>query len=34
MTLTLTSPVFADGEKIPRKYSRDGENLSGKPQAY
>ena len=27
MTLTLTSPAFADGEKIPKKFARDGENL-------
>jgi Raf kinase inhibitor-like YbhB/YbcL family protein len=27
MTLTLTSPAFADGETIPRKYTRDGDNL-------
>lgn len=27
MTLTLTSPAFADGERIPDKYARDGENL-------
>src|SRR5690606_40675623 len=28
MTLTLSSPAFADGETIPVKHSRDGENLS------
>lgn len=27
MPLTLTSPAFADGEPIPVKYTRDGENL-------
>ncbi|ALA19985.1 MULTISPECIES: YbhB/YbcL family Raf kinase inhibitor-like protein [Chelatococcus] len=27
MALTLTSPAFADGEKIPRTFARDGENL-------
>ncbi|RCS25676.1 YbhB/YbcL family Raf kinase inhibitor-like protein [Phyllobacterium salinisoli] len=27
MPLTLTSPVFAEGETIPTKYARDGENL-------
>jgi len=28
MPLTLTSPAFADGERIPLKYTRDGENLA------
>src|SRR5690554_3533590 len=28
MPLTLTSPAFADGEPIPEKFTRDGENLS------
>lgn len=28
MPLTLTSPAFAGGEKIPTKYTRDGDNLS------
>jgi Raf kinase inhibitor-like YbhB/YbcL family protein len=28
MTLTLISPAFADGDKIPVKYTADGENLS------
>jgi Raf kinase inhibitor-like YbhB/YbcL family protein len=28
MPLTLTSPAFADGQTIPVKYTRDGENLS------
>lgn len=28
MPLTLTSPAFADGDTIPVKYTRDGENLS------
>lgn len=27
MPLTLTSSAFADGESIPSKYARDGENL-------
>lgn len=27
MPLTLTSPAFADGEPMPPKYARDGENL-------
>lgn len=27
MTLTLMSPAFADGARIPPKYARDGENL-------
>ena len=27
MTLTLTSSAFADGEKIPEKYTRDGDNM-------
>lgn len=27
MTLTITSPAFADGERIPHKFARDGENL-------
>lgn len=27
MTLTLMSPAFADGEPIPRKYTRNGGNL-------
>jgi hypothetical protein len=26
--LTLTSPAFAEGERIPLKYTRDGDNLS------
>lgn len=28
MTLTLTSSAFADGAPIPRKFAREGENLS------
>ncbi|MGV6873193.1 YbhB/YbcL family Raf kinase inhibitor-like protein [Pseudochelatococcus sp. B33] len=28
MVFTLRSPVFADGEKLPPKYSRNGENVS------
>lgn len=28
MTLTLTSPAFADGERIPVKHTRDGENIA------
>lgn len=28
MTLTLTSPAFAEGQTIPVKHTRDGENLS------
>lgn len=28
MALTLMSPAFAEGEAIPRKYAREGENLS------
>ncbi|WIY53575.1 YbhB/YbcL family Raf kinase inhibitor-like protein [Devosia sp. YIM 151766] len=28
MPLTLTSPAFADGQPIPLKYTRDGENLA------
>jgi Raf kinase inhibitor-like YbhB/YbcL family protein len=28
MTLTLISPAFADGDRIPVKYTADGENLS------
>lgn len=28
MTFALRSPAFADGERIPPRYSRDGENLS------
>ncbi|MDZ5695901.1 YbhB/YbcL family Raf kinase inhibitor-like protein [Chelativorans sp. M5D2P16] len=28
MPLTLVSPAFADGERLPEKYTRDGENLS------
>jgi Raf kinase inhibitor-like YbhB/YbcL family protein len=28
MTLTLTSPAFADGAKIPRKFSCDGDHVS------
>jgi Raf kinase inhibitor-like YbhB/YbcL family protein len=27
MTMTLTSPAFADGERMPDKYTRLGENL-------
>lgn len=27
MSLTLMSPAFADGQPIPRKYTREGENL-------
>ncbi|GGG43252.1 PEBP family protein [Chelatococcus composti] len=27
MALMLTSPAFADGERIPRSFARDGENL-------
>jgi Raf kinase inhibitor-like YbhB/YbcL family protein len=27
MPLTLISPAFADGQPIPKKYARDGENL-------
>ena len=27
MALTLTSPAFADGERIPSTFARDGENL-------
>ncbi len=32
MPLTLTSPVFAEGGKIPSKYTCDGENIS--PELY
>ncbi|MCT7377004.1 YbhB/YbcL family Raf kinase inhibitor-like protein [Chelativorans salis] len=28
MPLNLISPAFADGERIPEKYTRDGANLS------
>lgn len=28
MSLTLMSPAFAEGEPIPVKYTRDGENIS------
>lgn len=28
MALTLTSPAFAEGETIPRRYTREGENVS------
>ena len=28
MSLTLSSPAFADGEKIPLRYSGDGEDIS------
>ena len=28
MTLTLTSPAFSDGGRIPDKFARDGENMS------
>ena len=28
MTFTLESPAFADGAKIPTRYTREGENLS------
>jgi len=28
MALTLISPAFADGEWIPRKHSRDGDNIA------
>lgn len=28
MPLTLTSPAFADGDRIPEKFTRDGENIS------
>lgn len=28
MTLTLTSPLFSEGETIPSKYTCDGENVS------
>lgn len=28
MPLTITSPAFRDGEVIPPRYTRDGENLS------
>jgi Raf kinase inhibitor-like YbhB/YbcL family protein len=28
MTLTLSSPAFAEGDSIPLKYTRDGENLA------
>jgi len=28
MPLTLISPAFADGETIPQRYTRDGENVS------
>ncbi|MDX8528217.1 YbhB/YbcL family Raf kinase inhibitor-like protein [Mesorhizobium sp. MSK_1335] len=28
MPLTLTSPAFADGDRIPERFSRDGENVS------
>lgn len=28
MSLTLTSPAFEDGERIPSKYTCDGENIS------
>lgn len=27
MSFTLTSPVFADGQKIPKKYTCDGEDI-------
>lgn len=27
MSLTLSSPAFSDGGPIPKKYSREGENL-------
>ncbi|TIT75433.1 MAG: YbhB/YbcL family Raf kinase inhibitor-like protein, partial [Mesorhizobium sp.] len=28
MPLTLTSPAFADGDPIPERFARDGENVS------
>jgi hypothetical protein len=28
MPLTLTSPAFADGDRLPRKYAREDRNLS------
>ena len=28
MPLTLSSPAFAEGERLPVKYTRDGDNLS------
>lgn len=28
MPLTLSSPAFADGEPIPRRYTREGDNIS------
>lgn len=28
MTFTLESPAFRDGERIPEKYARDGDNVS------
>ena len=28
MTISITSPAFADGERIPKKYSGEGEDLS------
>jgi Raf kinase inhibitor-like YbhB/YbcL family protein len=28
MSLTITCPAFRDGEAIPTRYTRDGENLS------
>ena len=28
MALTLSSPAFADGEGIPQRHTRDGENVS------
>ena len=28
MTWTITSPAFADGERIPAKYTADGEDIS------
>ncbi|HVX82619.1 MAG TPA: YbhB/YbcL family Raf kinase inhibitor-like protein, partial [Devosiaceae bacterium] len=27
MSMTLMSPAFEEGARIPQKYSRDGENL-------